>query len=162
ATFELLRQDVPPSVVESGGAEILPEFGCLILTRSSVARHNCKKGQHQNRTAASSADQVPVSRHADSSDRKSKANNSPSKDTKPPKQKEPEVIQNPEAEPEMSKQDLIKYISNKQHLPSSNKKNEEKDPQEKADTEQEDEKTTTLWEVNPDVVENYWSSTQRD
>ena len=62
----------------------------------------------------------------------------------------------------MSKQDLIKYISKKQHLPSSNKKNEEKDPQEKADTEQEDEKTTTLWEVNPDVVENYWSSTQRD
>src|SRR5690606_40825193 len=93
---------------------------------------------------------------------KNKSTNSPSKDTKPPKQKESEVIQNPEAEPEMSKQDLIKYISKKQRPPSSNEKNEEKDTQEKADKEPEDEKTTTLWEVNPDVVENYWSSTQRE
>ncbi|WP_180039104.1 CsgG/HfaB family protein [Acinetobacter sp. YH16052] len=162
ATFELLSQVVPPAVFESCRAQIPPEFGQLNLTRSSVALHKYKKSQQQNSTASSSAVQESVSSQADSSNEKNKLTNSPSKDTKPPKQKESEVIQNPEAEPEMSKQDLIKYISKKQHPPSSNEKNEEKDTQEEAAKEQEDEKTTTLWEVNPDVVENYWSSTQRD
>lgn len=161
ATFELLSQVVPPAVFESCRAEIPPEFGRLNLTRSSVALHKYKKSQQQNSTASSSTVQESASRQADSSNEKNKSTNSPSKDTKPPKQKESEVIQNPEAEPEMSKQDLIKYIS-KQRSPSSNEKNEEKDTQEKADKEQEDEKTTTLWEANPEVVENYWSSTQRD
>ena len=162
ATFELLSQVVPPAVFESCRAQIPPEFGQLNLTRSSVALHKYKKNQQQNNTASSSAVQESVSSQADSSNEKNKSTNSPSKDTKPPKQKESEVIQNPEAEPEMSKQDLIKYISKKQRQPSSNEKNEEKDTQEKADKEQEDEKTTTLWEANPEVVENYWSSTQRD
>ena len=162
ATFELLSQVVPPAVFESCRAQIPPEFGQLNLTRSSVALHKYKKNQQQNSTASSSAVQESVSSQADSSNEKNKSTNSPSKDTKPPKQKESEVIQNPEAEPEMSKQDLIKYISKKQRQPSSNEKNEEKDTQEKADKEQEDEKTTTLWEANPEVVENYWSSTQRD
>ncbi|MGO1159978.1 CsgG/HfaB family protein [Acinetobacter lwoffii] len=162
ATFELLSQVVPPAVFESCRAQIPPEFGQLNLTRSSVALHKYKKNQQQNNTASSSAVQESVSSQADSSNEKNKSTNSPSKDTKPPKQKESEVIQNPEAEPEMSKQDLIKYISKKQHPPSSNEKNEEKDTQEKADKEQEDEKNTTLWEANPEVVENYWSSTQRD
>ncbi len=162
ATFELLSQVVPPAVFESCRAQIPPEFGQLNLTRSSVALHKYKKNQQQNSTASSSVVQESVSSQADSSNEKNKSTNSPSKDTKPPKQKESEVIQNPEAEPEMSKQDLIKYISKKQRQPSSNEKNEEKDTQKKADKEQEDEKTTTLWEVNPDVVENYWSSTQRD
>ena len=161
ATFELLSQVVPPAVFESCRAQIPPEFGQLNLTRSSVALHKYKKNQQQNSTASSSVVQESVSSQADSSNEKNKLTNSPSKDTKPPKQKESEVIQNPEAEPEMSKQDLIKYIS-KQRSPSSNEKNEEKDTQEEAAKEQEDEKTTTLWEVNPDVVENYWSSTQRD
>ena len=162
ATFELLSQVVPPAVFESCRAQIPPEFGQLNLTRSSVALHKYKKNQQQNNTASSSVVQESVSSQADSSNEKNKSTNSPSKDTKPPKQKESEVIQNPEAEPEMSKQDLIKYISKKQRQPSSNEKNEEKDTQEKADKEQEDEKTTTLWEANPEVVENYWSSTQRD
>ena len=162
ATFELLSQVVPPAVFESCRAQIPPEFGQLNLTRSSVALHKYKKSQQQNSTASSSAVQESASRQADSSNEKNKSTNSPSKDTKPPKQKESEVIQNPEAEPEMSKQDLIKYISKKQRSPSSNETNEEKDTQEEADNESEDEKTTTLWEVNPDVVENYWSSTQRD
>ncbi|MCJ8511254.1 CsgG/HfaB family protein [Acinetobacter lwoffii] len=162
ATFELLSQVVPPAVFESCRAQIPPELGQLNLTRSSVALHKYKKNQQQNSTASSSVVQESVSSQADSSNEKNKSTNSPSKDTKPPKQKESEVIQNPEAEPEMSKQDLIKYISKKQHPPSSNEKNEEKDTQEKADKEQEDEKTTTLWEANPEVVENYWSSTQRD
>ena len=161
ATFELLSQVVPPAVFESCRAQIPPEFGQLNLTRSSVALHKYKKNQQQNSTASSSVVQESVSSQADSSNEKNKLTNSPSKDTKPPKQKESEVIQNPEAEPEMSKQDLIKYIS-KQRSPSSNEKNEEKDTQEKAAKEQEDEKTTTLWEANPEVVENYWSSTQRD
>ncbi|WP_425879517.1 CsgG/HfaB family protein [Acinetobacter sp. TWP2-2-3] len=162
ATFELLSQVVPPAVFESCRAQIPPEFGQLNLTRSSVALHKYKKNQQQNSTASSSVVQESVSSQADSSNEKNKSTNSPSKDTKPPKQKESEMIQNPEAEPEMSKQDLIKYISKKQRQPSSNEKNEEKDTQEKADKEQEDEKTTTLWEANPEVVENYWSSTQRD
>ena len=162
ATFELLSQVVPPAVFESCRAQIPPEFGQLNLTRSSVALHKYKKNQQQNSTASSSAVQESVSSQGDSFNEKNKSTNSPSKDTKPPKQKESEVIQNPEAEPEMSKQDLIKYISKKQRQPSSNEKNEEKDTQEKADKEQEDEKTTTLWEANPEVVENYWSSTQRD
>ena len=162
ATFELLSQVVPPAVFESCRAQIPPEFGQLNLTRSSVALHKYKKNQQQNSTASSSVVQESGSSQADSSNEKNKSTNSPSKDTKPPKQKESEVIQNPEAEPEMSKQDLIKYISKKQRQPSSNEKNEEKDTQEEAAKEQEDEKTTTLWEVNPDVVENYWSSTQRD
>ncbi|WP_312329139.1 CsgG/HfaB family protein [Acinetobacter sp.] len=162
ATFELLSQVVPPTVFESCRAQIPPEFGQLNLTRSSVALHKYKKNQQQNSTASSSAVQESVSSQADSSNEKNKSTNSPSKDTKPPKQKESEVIQNPEAEPEMSKQDLIKYISKKQRPPSSNEKNEEKNTQEKADKEQEDKKTTTLWEANPEVVENYWSSTQRD
>lgn len=162
ATFELLSQVVPPAVFESCRAQIPPEFSQLNLTRSSVALHKYKKNQQQNSTASSSVVQESVSSQADSSNEKNKSTNSPSKDTKPPKQKESEVIQNPEAEPQMSKQDLIKYISKKQRQPSSNEKNEEKDTQEKADKEQEDEKTTTLWEANPEVVENYWSSTQRD
>lgn len=162
ATFELLSQVVPPAVFESCRAQIPPEFGQLNLTRSSVALHKYKKNQQQNSTASSSVVQESVSSQADSSNEKNKSTNSPSKDTKPPKQKESEVIQNPEAEPEMSKQDLIKYISKKQRQPSSNEKNEEKDTQEEAAKEQEDEKTTTLWEANPEVVENYWSSTQRD
>ena len=89
--------------------------------------------------------------------KKNKSTNSPSKDTKPPKNKESEVIQNPEGEPEMSKQDLIKYISKKQGSSSSSKMNEEKDNKEK-----EEEKILKLWDVNPEVVENYWSTTQRD
>ena len=157
ATFELLSQVVPPAVFASCRAEIPPEFGQLNLTRSSVALHKYKKSQQQNSIDASAAVQESASRQADSSNEKNQSTNSPSKDTKPPKQKESEVIQNPESEPEMSKQDLIKYISKKQRSSSSNKMSEEKETKEK-----EDEKTATLWEVNPDVVENYWSSTQRD
>ena len=37
-----------------------------------------------------------------------------------------------------------------------------KDSQEKADKEQAEEKSSSLWDANPEVVENYWSNTQRD
>lgn len=156
ATFELLSQVIPPTTFESCRAAIPPEFGQLNLTRSSVALHKYKQSQQPN-TADSSSSLLESSSHqTDSSDEKNKSTNSPSKDTKPPKHKESEVIKNPEAEPEMSKQDLIKYISKKQRT-SSSKMNEENGNKEK-----EEQKTAMLWDANPAVIENYWSTTQRD
>ena len=72
------------------------------------------------------------------------------------------MIQNPEAEPEMSKQELIKYISKTKRPSPTSKINDKKDSQEKADKEQAEEKSSSLWDANPEVVENYWSNTQRD
>lgn len=156
ATFELLSQVIPPATFESCRAAIPPEFGQLNLTRSSVALHKYKQSQQPN-TADSRSSLLESSSHqTDSSDEKNKSTNSPSKDTKPPKHKESEVIKNPEAEPEMSKQDLIKYISKKQRT-SSSKMNEENGNKEK-----EEQKTAMLWDANPAVIENYWSTTQRD
>ncbi len=154
ATFELLSQVIPPSVFESCRTEIPPEFGRLNLTRSSVALHRYKKSQQQHTINPSSTVQESVLEEAPSSQEKNKSTNSPSKETQPPKNKESEVIKNPEEEPERSKQDLIKYISLKQGSSSSSKMNAEK--------ENKDEKTLMLWEVNPEVAENYWSTTQRD
>ncbi|MGE8538960.1 MAG: CsgG/HfaB family protein [Acinetobacter sp.] len=162
ATFELLSQVVPPSVFESCRAEIPPEFGRLNLTRSSVALHKYKKNQQQKNTDSNSPLQESASHQADSSNEKNKSTNSPSKDTKPHKQKESEVIQNPEAEPEMSKQELIKYISKQQRSSSSNETDKEKDRQQQDGKDKEDDKAVTLWDANPEVVENYWSSSQRD
>ncbi|WP_407304861.1 CsgG/HfaB family protein [Acinetobacter sp.] len=162
ATFELLSQVVPPPVFQSCRAEIPPEFGQLNLTRSSVALHKYKKSQQQQNTASNSSAQESTSSQADSSNKKNKSTNTPSKDTKPPKNKESEVIQNPEAEPEMSKQDLIKYISKNKRSSSTSKVNDKKEIQEKADKEKDEEKSSSLWDVNPEVVENYWSSSQRD
>lgn len=162
ATFELLSQVIPPATFESCRTAIPPEFGRLNLTRSSVALHKYKESQQQN-TVNSDRSLLESSSHkTNTSNEKNKSTNSPSKDTQPPKNKESEVIQNPEGEPEMSKQDLIKYISKKQRSSSSTKMNEQKDTQEKVDKEKEDEKTTALWNVNPAMIENYWSTTQRD
>ncbi|MFD1438010.1 CsgG/HfaB family protein [Acinetobacter terrae] len=157
ATFELLSQVIPPATFESCRTEIPPEFGRLSLTRSSVALYKYKESQKQNTADSSRSLLESSSDNTSSSNEKNKSTNSPSKDTKPPKNKESEVIQNPEGEPEMSKQDLIKYISKKQGSSSSSKMNEEKGNKEK-----ENEKTSMLWDVNPEVVENYWSTTQRD
>ncbi|PJI32206.1 MULTISPECIES: CsgG/HfaB family protein [Acinetobacter] len=162
ATFELLSQVVPPAVFASCRAEIPPEFGRLDLTRSSVALHKYKKNQQQISTDSSNPVQESASRQADSSNEKNKSINSPSKDTKPPKQKESEVIQNPEAEPEMSKQELIKYISKTKRPSPTSKINDKKDVQEQANKEQAEEKSSSLWDANPEVVENYWSNIQRD
>jgi curli biogenesis system outer membrane secretion channel CsgG len=156
ATFELLSQVIPPATFESCRAAIPPEFGQLNLTRSSVALHKYKQSQQQNPTDLNRSLLESSSHQTDSSDEKNKSTNSPSKDTKPPKHKESEVIKNPEAEPEMSKQDLIKYISKKQRS-SSSKMNEENGNKEK-----EEQKTAMLWDANPAVIENYWSTTQRD
>ncbi|TCH63211.1 CsgG/HfaB family protein [Acinetobacter sp. ANC 4862] len=158
ATFELLSQVIPPATFESCRAEIPAEFGQLSLTRSSVALYKFKESQKQNTVDSSRSLLEESSSHNMSSpDEKNKSTNSPSKDTKPLKNKESEVIKNPEEEPEMSKQDLIKYISMKKYSSSLGKMNEEKDNNQK-----EEEKTLKLWDVNPGVIENYWSSTQRD
>ncbi|MFH7767806.1 CsgG/HfaB family protein [Acinetobacter sp. BSP-28] len=151
-TFELLSQVIPPATFESCRAQIPPEFGQLSLTRSSVALYKYKQSQQQG-TANLPSTVLDSSSHKTSSpNEKNKSTNSPSKDTQPPKKKESELIENPEGESEPSKQDLIKYISMKQPSSSLKKMNEEKD----------NEKTQMLWDVNPEVVENYWSSTQRD
>ena len=84
---------------------------------------------------------------------KNKLTDTPNKDTQPPKQKESDLIQNSDAEPEMSKQDLIKYISKNPPAPVKQTKVEDK---------KEDEQPQQLWSANPAVVENYWSTTQRD
>ena len=158
ATFELLSQVIPPATFESCRAEIPPEFGQLSLTRSSVALYKFKESQKQNTADSSRSLLEESSSHNTSSpDEKNKSTNSASKDTKPPKNKESEVIKNPEGESEMSKQDLIKYISMKKHSSSLGKMNQEKDNNQK-----EEENTLKLWDVNPAMIENYWSSTQRD
>ena len=116
ATFELLSQVVPPAVFESCRAEIPPEFGRLNLTRSSVALYKYKKSQKQNGTDSGGAVQESVSMKQIHPIRKMGRPTLPVKIALP-KNKESEVIQNPEAEPEMSKQELIKYISkNSVHL----------------------------------------------
>ncbi len=162
ATFELLSQVVPPPVFEKCRAEIPPEFGRLNLTRSSVALHKYKKNQQQNNLDSSTPVQELTSDDIQQSQEKNKSTNTPSKDTKEPKNKESEVIQNPDPEPEISKQDLIKYISKKHSPDSSDKMLEEKEKQEKNSKEKDEEKTSMLWDANPEVVENYWSSTLRD
>ena len=162
ATFELLSQVVPPPVFAGCRAQIPPEYGQLNLTRSSVALHKYKKIQEQNSIPSSTAVQESAATESSSSNEKNKSTNSPSKDTKPPKNKESEVIQNPEADPEMSKQDLIKYISKKKASSSSGVVKNEKDSQEMNSKEKEEEKVSMLWDANPEVIENYWSSSQRD
>ena len=152
ATFELLSQVIPPATFESCRAQIPPEFGQLSLTRSSVALYKYKQSQQQSTANLPSTVLESSSYKTSSPNEKNKSTNSPNKDTQPPKKKESELIENPEGESEPSKQDLIKYISMKKPSSFLKKMNEEKD----------NEKTSMLWDVNPEVVENYWSSTQRD
>ncbi len=151
-TFELLSQVIPPATFESCRAQIPPEFGQLSLTRSSVALYKYKQSQQQSTANLPSTVLESSSHKTSSPNEKNKSTNSPNKDTQPPKKKESELIENPEGESEPSKQDLIKYISMKKPSSFLKKMNEEKD----------NEKTSMLWDVNPEVVENYWSSTQRD
>ena len=152
ATFELLSQVIPPATFESCRAAIPPEFGRLDLTRSSVALYKYKESQQQNTAGSVETPLESSSDKTSSSNEKNKSKNSPNKDTQPHKNKESDLIKNPEGDSEMSKKDLIKYISMKQHS-SSSKVNEGK---------KEDEKAQMLWDVNPAMIENYWSTTQRD
>ena len=151
ATFELLSQVIPPSTFESCRAAIPPEFGRLSLTRSSVALYKYQESRQQNAAPGKPLLEAPSDK-AHSSAERNKSSNSPSKDTLPPKHKESELIQNPEGDAEMSKQELIKYISMKRRSAAGKAHEGQK----------QDEKAEMLWDANPAVIENYWSSTQRD
>ena len=154
ATFELLSQVIPPNTFESCRAAIPPEFGSLNLTRSSVALHKYKENQQQNYIEGSDKPLLDAnSKESVAPNGKNKLTDTPSKDTRPPKQRESDLIKDPDAEPEMTKQDLIKYISKKKAVPVK--------PVDKEDKKTE-EPTQLLWDVNPAVTENYWSTTSRD
>lgn len=169
ATFELLSQVIPPNAFEGCRTVIPPEYGQLNLTRSAVALHKYQTSQQVKPQASntspqvSSANQTTVvtdpNKPANLSNKsttvtdKNKLTDTPNKDTQPPKQKESDLIKDPDAEPEMSKQDLIKYIS--KNPPTSVKPT-------KVEDKKEDEQPQQLWSANPAVVENYWSTTQRD
>ncbi|MBL8284033.1 MAG: HfaB protein [Acinetobacter johnsonii] len=169
ATFELLSQVIPPNTFESCRAAIPPEYGQLNLTRSAVALHKYQTSQQLKPQTSNTSPQVSpanqttvvtdpnkpanLSNKSTTVADKNKLTDTPNKDTQPPKQKESDLIQDPDAEPEMSKQDLIKYISKNPPAPVKQTKVEDK---------KEDEQPHQLWSANPAVVENYWSTTQRD
>ena len=169
ATFELLSQVIPPNAFEGCRTVIPPEYGQLNLTRSAVALHKYQTSQQLKPQTSNTSPQVSpanqttvvtdpnkpanLSNKSTTVADKNKLTDTPNKDTQPPKRKESDLIQDPDAEPEMSKQDLIKYISKNPPAPVK---------QTKAEDKKEDEKPQQLWSVNPAVVENYWSTTQRD
>jgi len=169
ATFELLSQVIPPNAFEGCRTVIPPEYGQLNLTRSAVALHKYQTSQQLRPQAATTSPQVSstnqttavtdpnkpanLTNKSTTVTDKNKLTDTPNKDMQPPKQKESDLIQDPDAEPEMSKQDLIKYISKNSPAPVK---------QTTAEDKKEDEKLQQLWSVNPAVVENYWSTTQRD
>ncbi len=150
ATFELLSQVVPPATFASCRAQIPSEFGQLSLTRSSVALYKYQQGQQHSSTNLPSTVLEPSSHSSSLPHQKSKSTDLPNKDTQAPGKKESELIENPEGDSEMNKQDLIKYISMKKSSSALKKMNEEQ------------ESPSMLWDVNPEVVENYWSTKQRD
>ena len=169
ATFELLSQVIPPNAFEGCRTVIPPEYGQLNLTRSAVALHKYQTSQQLKPQTSNTSPQVSpanqttvvtdpnkpanLSNKSTTVADKNKLTDTPNKDTQPPKRKESDLIQDPDAEPEMSKQDLIKYISKNSPAPVK---------QTTAEDKKEDEKLQHLWSVNPAVVENYWSTTQRD
>lgn len=169
ATFELLSQVIPPNAFEGCRTVIPPEYGQLNLTRSAVALHKYQTSQQLKPQTSNTSPQVSpanqttvvtdpnkpanLSNKSTTVADKNKLTDTPNKDMQPPKQKESDLIQDPDAEPEMSKQDLIKYISKNSPAPVK---------QTTAEDKKEDEKLQHLWSVNPAVVENYWSTTQRD
>ena len=169
ATFELLSQVIPPNAFEGCRTIIPPDYGQLNLTRSAVALHKYQTSQQLKPQTSNTSPQVSpanqttvvtdpnkpanLSNKSTTVADKNKLTDTPNKDTQPPKQKESDLIQDPDAEPEMSKQDLIKYISKNPPAPVKQTKVEDK---------KEDEQPQQLWSANPAVVENYWSTTQRD
>ena len=169
ATFELLSQVIPPNAFEGCRTVIPPEYGQLNLTRSAVALHKYQTSQQLKPQTSNTSPQVSpanqttvvtdpnkpanLSNKSTTVADKNKLTDTPNKDTQPPKRKESDLIQDPDAEPEMSKQDLIKYISKNSPAPVK---------QTTAEDKKEDEQPQQLWSANPAVVENYWSTTQRD
>ena len=173
ATFDLLTQVIPPATYESCRAQIPKEFGSLNLTRSSVAlyKYQQDKLKTSNSTPLSSSHNLsnntasvtaPSSGRIDQKNNSNKNMNQPSKDTLPPRQKESELIQNPEGDSGPSKEDIVKYIS-LQHQKNVTSKPIEtlkpiavQKPSSTSDRDQKKDKQMNVAGLNPDTTENYW------
>lgn len=152
ATFELLSQVVPPSTFEGCRNTIPPEFGRLSLTQSSVALYKYKETQQQKTPVATGVPESSLTKSNPSSE-KNKPANVPNKDVQPMKEKESNLISNPDGNSELNKKDLIKYISMKPAVTPPAKV-----VPENSDAEQE----KLLSDAVPGFEDNYWSSSQRD
>ncbi|MEI2513270.1 CsgG/HfaB family protein [Acinetobacter soli] len=152
ATFELLSQVVPPSTFEGCRNTIPPEFGRLSLTQSSVALYKYKETQQQKTPVTSDVTESSLTKTNPSTE-KNKPANVPNKDIQPMKEKESNLISNPDGNSELNKKDLIKYISMKPAVTPPAKV-----VPENSDAEQE----KLLTDAVPGFEDNYWSSSQRD
>ncbi len=171
ATFDLLTQVIPPATYESCRAQIPKEFGTLNLTRSSVAlyKYQQEKLKSDNsailntKTIESEGLLTPVGNSEDYKDQKLKNTNQLDKDALPTKQKESDLIVNPDEYDETNKDKIIKYIS-LQHNHSSNTRSTESTKQisknssdmKLTDDERNKTKSNDVMGINPDNVENYW------
>lgn len=171
ATFDLLTQVIPPATYESCRAQIPKEFGTLNLTRSSVAlyKYQQEKLKSDNsailntKTIESESLLTPVGNSEDYKDQKLKNTNQLDKDALPTKQKESDLIVNPDEYDETNKDKIIKYIS-LQHNHSSNTRSTESTKQISknssdmmlTDDERNKTKSNDVMGINPDNVENYW------
>ncbi|WP_130803812.1 CsgG/HfaB family protein [Acinetobacter ihumii] len=173
ATFDLLTQVIPPATYESCRAQIPKEFGSLNLTRSSVALYKYQQDKlKMNPLTSSPANQdlsktattvvVPTDGRVNQKTNGNKNINQPSKDTLPPRQKESELIQNPEGDTGPSKEDIVKYISlqhQKTIIPKSVesvKTTSSKNQSSTSDQDQKKDKQVSVAGLNPDTTENYW------
>lgn len=152
ATFELLSQVVPPSTFEGCRNTIPPEFGRLSLTQSSVALYKYKETQQQKTPVTSDVTESSLTKTNPSTE-KNKPANVPNKDIQPMKEKESNLISNPDGNSELNKKDLIKYISMKPAVTPPARV-----VPENSDAEQE----KLLTDAVPGFEDNYWSSIQRD
>lgn len=152
ATFELLSQVVPPSTFEGCRNTIPLEFGRLSLTQSSVALYKYKETQQQKTPVTSGVTESSLTKTNPSTE-KNKPANVPNKDIQPMKEKESNLISNPDGDSELNKKDLIKYISMKPAVTPPAKV-----VPENSDAEQE----KLLTDAVPGFEDNYWSSIQRD
>lgn len=152
ATFELLSQVVPPATFEGCRNTIPPEFGRLSLTQSSVALYKYKETQQQKTPVTSDVTESSLTKTNPSTE-KNKPANVPNKDIQPMKEKESNLISNPDGDSELNKKDLIKYISMKSAVTPPAKV-----VPENSDAEQE----KLLTDAVPGFEDNYWSSSQRD
>lgn len=152
ATFELLSQVVPPSTFEGCRNTIPPEFGRLSLTQSSVALYKYKETQQQKTPVTSGVTESSLTKTNPSTE-KNKPANVPNKDIQPMKEKESNLISNPDGNSELNKKDLIKYISMKPAVTPPAKV-----VPENSDAEQE----KLLTDAVTGFEDNYWSSIQRD
>lgn len=143
---------MPPSTFEGCRNTIPPEFGRLSLTQSSVALYKYKETQQQKTPVASGVTESSLTKTNPSTE-KNKPANVPNKDIQPMKEKESNLISNPDGDSELNKKDLIKYISMKPAVTPPAKV-----VPENSNAEQE----KLLTDAVPGFEDNYWSSIQRD